>query len=196
MRWTSFVIAAYVVMALEVGLAQHIAIDTSWGPAAPSFALVLAVFISLHAPIRTAVLACGILGLLVDLAASPYTLAEPATAHTVTLIGPYALGYAAGGYLVILMRPMLIRRHPMALAVMSLLAGAEVHLVVLALLWVRQWYEPLAAFHAVEQLSPRALGLLYTSGLAIFLAFPLSWSAGTFAFPTPQRNTLRAPRTR
>ena len=187
MRWAVFAIAAYLVMVLQVGLAKHLSVSTESGQVQPEFALLLAVLVALAAPVRTAVIAGGILGLLMDLAASPYALAPAEDAASaapaaMTLIGPYALGYMAGAYLVVQLRPMLFRQHPLALSAMVLAAGAESHLIVLALLWIRQWYDPIAGFIASEQLVPRGMSLVYTAILGLIAAYPLNWASSLFGF--------------
>ena len=191
MRWPIFAIAAYLAVVLQVGLAPHVAVRDIQ----PEFMLLLAVFIALSAPIRTAVIGCGILGLLLDLIASPYPLVQtdPRSPAAATLIGPYTLGYMAGAYLVVQLRPMLFRQHPLTVAAMVLVAGAEIHLVVLGLLWVRHWYEPMQGFIASHQLIPRALGLLYSAAIGLAFAYPLSWAAPLFGFQTahPSARTHR-----
>jgi hypothetical protein len=67
---------------------------------------------------------------------------------------------------------------------MILVAGAETHLIVLGLLWMRQWYEPIAGFVASQQFIPRALSLLYTAVLGAVLVLPLLLVAPTFGFAT------------
>lgn len=189
MRWPVFAIAAYLALVLQVGLSHHLAL----GNVEPQFVLLLAVFIALSAPTRATVIAAGILGLLLDLVASPYTLAASGAgaseAAAVTLIGPYTLGYMTGGYLVVQLRPMLFRQHPLTLAAMVLVAGAEAHLVVLGLLWVRNWYEPMQGFIASDELIPRSLGLLYTAAIGLALAYPLAWITPLFGFHTAHPST-------
>jgi len=184
MRWTVFALAAYAALALQVGLARHV----SLGSAQPQIVLLLAVFVALSAPTRTAVVACGILGLFMDLLASPYVLAATATLEpapqAATILGPYTLGYMAGGYLVVQLRPMLFRHHPLTMAAMALAAGAEAHLLVVGLLWLRNWYEPIEGFIASAELGVRGLGLLYTAGLGLLLAYPAKWITPAFAFHT------------
>jgi cell shape-determining protein MreD len=187
MRWPIFIIAGYLLMVLQVGLAPHIAIPTRFGPIEPQFVLLLAVFVALSAPTSVAVVASTILGLLLDLT-STYSVAQiddagQAMTHApAVILGPYALGYMAGGYLVVQMRPMLFRQHPMTIATMMLVAGTLVHLVVLAIFTVRRFYEPLEGFAATSELAARAMSLLYSAAVGLVLAYPLHKTSWLFGF--------------
>jgi len=187
MSWWAYAIAAYLVMATQTSLASALAFETGFGVAQPQFALIFAVFIAIAAPANTALIACGVLGLLVDATTTRTVMEFDASGAVVrelglTLIGPHTLGYLAGGYVVLHLRPMLFRQHPMTLGAMTLASGMAVHLIVVALLSVRMWYEPIKGFGAMSELTVRGVSLLYSAVLAVPLALALGALAPRFAF--------------
>ena len=187
MRWPVFLIVAYLVMVLQVGLAPHIGFDTRFGRVEPQVVLLLAVFVALSAPTATTVVACSILGFLLDLA-SVYSVVRYNDAGAViqqsplVLVGPYTLGYMIGGYMVVQFRPMLFRQHPMTVAAMMFICGAAVHITVAAIFTARRFYEPLEGFTAQAELAKRGMSLLYSAGIGLVLALPLGVLAPYFGF--------------
>lgn len=183
MRWWIFAAAVYVVLAIQVGLAPALSIATPLGEVQPRFVLLLAVLIGLSAPPSAALVACLVLGTLLDLV-TPWTVAlDGAEATELTLIGPYALGYLAGGYALLQLRTMVFRRQPLTIGTMVLLSGFAVQLIVVAVLSIRGWYEPIvgwlappgaAAGSGMRQLALRVLALLYTAVIGVALALPLT----------------------
>jgi len=141
-----FAIVAYVLLAAQIAVAPAISVETPAGLIEPRFVLLLAVFVGLYAPARAAITACLILGLLLDLASTWPTSAT----RDLTLIGPYTLGYFAGGYVLLQTRTMLVRHHPLSIAFMMLLAGVAVQLVVVAVFEARGWYQPLEGWSLAE----------------------------------------------
>ena len=174
MRWFVFFVFAYVLLAMQVGLASGVSIDTSWGPVQPLFVLPLAVFVGLSAAPATSLLAWAALGVLLDVTTT--------WGNGATFIGPYTLGYIAGHYVVNQMRTMLVKRHPLALSFMTILAGAAVQLIVVAVFAARNFYDPIPGWVGSQHLILRAMGLLYTAGVAAVLAIPLNALATVFGF--------------
>jgi rod shape-determining protein MreD len=167
MNWLVFVISALLALALDKGLA------TLWhlGHVVPSPVLVLAIFIAVAAPPRVSLWAALLLGVLLDLT-SPYP--RPGSPTDLVIMGPTALGFFAGAYLVLQLRAMVFRHTPLSLGVLTFAAGILAHLVTVALLTFRGL--PLMGggipgFDAADQLLLRFLGILYTSVLAL----PLGW---------------------
>lgn len=177
MRWFVFIVIAYLFMAVQVsGVLDLPAAFGAFGR--PFVVLILAVFVGLSAPPRIAMIAWGTLGLMLDLT----TVWPLAGSGGVTVIGPYALGALAAGYTLLELRGMLFRQHPLTLGAMVVLCGVAMHLVVVGLFTIRQWYDPLDDWIAKEQLLTRGAGLAYTAALAVVLAWPLLKLAPALGF--------------
>jgi hypothetical protein len=136
-RWGVFLIFALIGIAVDGGLLDVLRIESLWD-IRPSFCAVLAVFMALSAPRITALWGCFALGLLLDLS-TPYTADGN---RIVWLVGPYALGLLAGGWLVVRGRTMVFRRRALTIGVMTLgfLLVAQGIIVVLLVLRSRGWY--------------------------------------------------------
>ncbi len=178
MRWPVFAFLAFLLLVLQEGL------GTLWsvGGHSPSLLMVLMVFVSLWAPSLTGAYAALALGLLTDLSQPVYPAGQ---ATDVALIGPACLGYLTGAYVTQQLRGMVFRHSPLVIGVMVLIAGAFVHLVVLAILTARglPWLaaQPVAGWHAADQLVARFFDLLYTAGVGVVLGAVLvrfHWALG------------------
>ena len=133
----------------------------------------VAVFIALSAPRAAALWACVSLGLLLDLA-YPVTAGDNRVLH---LIGPYALGYLAGGWVIVQWRTMVFRRRALTVGVMSVVFVLIAQIIVVCLYAVRSrdWY-PGEVIHWSEtsgwvELGRRTVAALYTGIFAI----PAGW---------------------
>ena len=135
MRWAMFAVAAFTFLVLEMSL-SNVLVVRSLGNIAPSFVAVLAVFLSLFAPRMTALWACWILGLLVDLSVYiPHGTDRPGP-----IIGPHALGYAGACMLVLYVRSMLFRGRALTVAVMTVVFVVAASVIAMALYGVQNWY--------------------------------------------------------
>ena len=172
MRWVVFMVFAVVALVFDAGLGEVLRLE-SLGQIRPSLCVVVAVFVALSAPRVTALWACFVLGLLLDLS-YPVTVADNRVVH---LIGPYALGYLAGGWLVVQWRTLVFRRRPLTIGVMTLICLLAVHVVAVSiyLLRSRGWYPGEAIFWtentAPREVLHRVLAAVY-SGL---VAIPAGW---------------------
>jgi hypothetical protein len=166
-NWTVFTIFAYVFLAVQSGLvpAMRLASDWPYGPVSPRLELILVVFVGLFAARRTSLAAWATMGLAVDL------LTE--YPDGVTLIGPFALGFLAGGLVLHHLRGMVLRTHPLSLAFSVFVCGLAVQLVVVAIFAIRASYDPMPGFSGGSALAARLLGLIYTAAIALVLAWPL-----------------------
>ena len=135
MRWGAFLIFAALALVFDEGLGEVLAIH-KLGNIRPSLCGVVAAFVALSAPRRAALWACFVLGLLLDLS-NPLSMSGPRIVH---LIGPYTLGFVAGGRLVIQGRSMVFRRRALTIGVMTCLCVMTVHVVAVTLLVIRTWY--------------------------------------------------------
>lgn len=179
MNWLIFIISAYLLLALQEGLRTLLTI----GDVSPNFILVLAVFVGMMAPGHVVPWALLALGVLMDL--------QPGPVREATLIGPAALGYLAGSYVVLQLRTMMFRESVLALGVLVLAVGVFVELVTVAVLTARGLSvltgEPIAGWSAPDQLVHRFLALLYTAVLALPIGAVLFKTAPLWAFAVRAR---------
>jgi rod shape-determining protein MreD len=184
-RWAVFVVFAVIGLVFDTGFSEALRIRTL-ADIRPSLCGAIAVFVALSAPRTAALWACFVLGLLLDLS-FPVTVSGNRTLH---LIGPYALGYTAGGWLVLHARTMVFRRRPLTIGVMTVVCLAAVHLVavILYVLRSRAWYPGDVVFWtdttAMAELGRRLLGAVYSGLVAVPLGWLLVRSMPLWAFQT------------
>jgi rod shape-determining protein MreD len=184
-RWAVFAVFAYVFMVLELSLRNLLVVSA---PAAisPSFVAVLVVFIALFAPRTTALWAAWILGLVMDLTLE---LEHGDAWDAGPLIGPYALGYPFGAYLLLQARAMLLRGRALTMAVMTIMFFAAATIVAVFIYVLHGWYPgediAWADLGLIGELG-RRLGIAVYSGLlALILAPLLFWTTPLWSFRTP-----------
>ena len=164
MRWLAFALFAIVFLGLELGVRGALALGGR--AVAPSFVMVLAVFICTSAPSRQALWAALALGVCLDLTNPIEIVDQP---RTLTLLGPHALGYVLAAQLTLAMRGLVFRRNPLTIAFLSLLASAVASIVFVAVLTIRSAFDPLD-WHATTELFQRFAAALYTGGLALIIS--------------------------
>ena len=175
MNWAVLAIAAILGLVLDQSVLDGLALDrlepTSARLIKPSFCGLLAVFVALGAPRMPALWACFILGMLLDLSL-PLTLGPDRAFY---LVGPHALGYVAGGWLVVKVKAMVFRQRPLTMGVMTFGFLLVMHVVVVILYQIRVWHPGQAVCWTDGSVGGaflgRALGALY-SGL---FAIPIGW---------------------
>lgn len=162
MNWLVFALVAYLMLALEVGLRTLLALPGPDG-VAPSFVLVLAIYIGLMAPGSAVPWAMLVLGLLTDL--------KPGTAPQITILGPAALGYLVGAAVVLHLRTLVFRESVITITALVFVTGVLIQLVIVGLYTARGlgWLtgQPLEGWNVADQLVHRFLMLLYTTLLAV-----------------------------
>jgi rod shape-determining protein MreD len=168
MRWAVFAIFAFLALALEISLRNVLRLDSLYG-VSPSFVACLATFVAIFAQRLTALWACWILGVFMDL------LPRGDASH-VFLIGPNALGYVFGGYILLLLRTMVFRRQLLTMGALGFVFVMASSIVTVMLLTVRHWYPETQAlpvhYSGMRDLTFRALEALYTGVIA---AVPVGW---------------------
>jgi len=180
MRWSVFILTAYVALLLQAGLGNLLAYGDS--AVTPSFLLILGVFIGMWAPPQTVAWAMLILGLLTDLTHA-YPIGDT---QMVWLIGPASLGYLLGAMAICQLRSMVFRDSALALAVMVFMVGILVHLAAIALLAIRGWPwlpgEPIIGYSATHALFEAFKQLLYTTAFALPVGYVLQRSSPLWRF--------------
>ncbi len=149
----------------------------------PMLLWIVVVFVTLSAPVGTAVGSALLVGALFDLANS-YIV----TPHEIIVLGPYALGYAFGSYLLVQLRGMVFKDSPITIAAMTVIGGLFVHLLVIALLSLRRLSfladDPVGLAGSHDDLVQRFLAILYSGLLALPIGWLLIKSSRLWGFPT------------
>ncbi len=170
MRWAVFLVFAALAMLLDGGLGTVLALETLWG-IRPSACAVLAVFVALSAPRTAALWSCLLLGLLLDLSA-PLTMPGGRVLH---LVGPCALGFVAGAWLVLRGRTMVFRQRALSIGAMTVLFLLAANAIAVALYAARTWY-PGGPVHWTD--ASTAAAILRRVLIAVYsglLAVPVGW---------------------
>jgi len=180
MRWPVFAIFAFIVMVLQLSLRNVLTLQ-SLRQISPDLVACLAVFIALFAHRGAALWACWFLGLMMDLAP---TDGDPGY----FLIGPHALGYVFGGFLVLQLRTMVFRRRAVTLAFLTLVFLVAASVVTVFMLSMRSWYPGGDGFFALSEFWRRLLIAGYSAALAIPLGALLNSTMALWGF---QSNAAR-----
>src|SRR4051794_6694718 len=106
MRWFTYVILAYVAIAVQIGLGTFV----RYRGAEPNFVLLAALVLALNAPWEAALLGCFCMGVLQDLV----TQQTP---------GLFALSYGLTGLVAVSIHQVLYREHPLTHFALALLGG-------------------------------------------------------------------------
>lgn len=175
MSWGVFIIIAWVALGCEWGLRDALALGST--PIAPSFVLVLAVFVSMWAPAAQALTACLALGLALDLLAQ-----VPAGEGMRTVVGPHALGLLLTGYTIITSRTLVFRRNLQTAVILTLLGGLIAAIVATLLLALRSAYGDIQPGRAGTRLLHGFASAGASALLAIVLIPLLSLASGALGF--------------
>ena len=179
MRWVVvFVVVSVLAVAMQTSLVEWLLTLDSLGGIWPSLVGVVLVFVAIFAPRPAVLWAAWGLGLFYDL-----SLAQPQGVQ----IGPHALGYVFGAYLILQLRTMVFRRHLITISLMTAMFLAASGVVEVALLTVRLMFGD--ASLAAAEFRP-VIEMLKRFGIAIYsalAAFPIGWilikSLSLWAFP-------------
>ena len=168
MRWLVFVIGAVIVVGLDSGFSSIFTLRGA-GFLTPSFAACLLAFVALMAPPITVIWAAWLLGLMVDL--SPGLGEAGGSLH---VIGPHALGFPLGAWIVLNFRLWMFRRRVLTIAMLTFLCVLVAGLVQTAVGILRFWLP-----WAGGELVPFGMGeIVHEAGNAAYsalLAIPVGW---------------------
>jgi rod shape-determining protein MreD len=131
MNWFVLLFVAWIGFGLETALLP--VFDAGASGVHPSVVLPLLVFVALYAPRKHALWCAIILGISMDL----LTPINHDNGGPVTLIGPYALGYLLAAQFIFSVRGMVIRRNPLTIAFLSVLASLIAEILVVAIITLR-----------------------------------------------------------
>ncbi|RMD65967.1 MAG: hypothetical protein D6824_01670 [Planctomycetota bacterium] len=184
MNWVFMLIVGWLALGLDLGLADALAMGSRG--VAPSFVVGVLVFVGLHAS-RGATLWTGLLlGLALDLTRAGVS-ASGAGLEAVATLGPAAVGCLLAAHFVLTVRAVVMKRNPVALAVMGCLASLLVGLVVAGTLTARSWYDPAVQVKPLTELSIRLGQALYTGLLTPVVVYTLTPLTPFFGFPATSR---------
>ena len=154
MKWVPFGILALVVIVCQTTVVQAMAIDSIW----PEWTFVLAVHYALWGPWPDAAIAAWLLGLVVDLQTSGPTP-----------IGLHAFCYGAAAWMIVRVRQVVFRDHPVTHVLTTLVFAFGVQLLISMYHW---WRAP-GARGADGLWSTAFFIALYTALWAPVLHWPL-----------------------
>ncbi len=179
MNWIVFAVLAWIFLGMEQGLRQALQVG-SWD-IAPSFVLILLVFVSLWAKPIHALWAALFLGVSLDM----LNLVPTKSGETIAILGPWALACMLTAYTVLNFRVLMFRRNPLSIAFLCTVGGAISGVLVLAILSLRAYYDDILLVSASADLGRRLLTALYTGVLALPLGPALHWIGPWLGFKRP-----------
>jgi hypothetical protein len=181
-------VLTWLALGLEMGLKSTLGVRLGSVVAAPSFVLPLAVFIALCAPAMQASWACLVLGLFMDLT-SPVAL----PGDSLVVIGPHAIGYFLACQFVLAIRGVVIRRHPLAVVVLSIVAAGIMQIAVTASLTLRAvLIDQAMIWSAKHEIVERLASAVVTGGTAFVVAIILAPMAPLLGLPAARSWVKRA----
>jgi hypothetical protein len=187
MNWIVFAIFAWIAMAFETGFRDALALGSS--SVSPSLAMLLVAFVALWAPIRHALPAAIVIGLLLDFG----YLVETPTGEPVVVLGRHAIGCLLAAYTVVTMRGMMFRRNIITIVVLSGVTMALTQVVAIAMLKFRSLYDDIIIDDAAAQLASGLGSAVYTAALAFLVGPALNSLKWLFGFTGSARSSFRMP---
>ncbi|MFU8827944.1 MAG: hypothetical protein ACNA8P_00760 [Phycisphaerales bacterium] len=187
MNWIVFAIFAWIAMAFETGFRDALQLGST--PISPSIAMILVAFVALWAPIRHALPAAIIVGLLLDF----NDLIRTPSGEHIVVIGRHALGCLLASYTVVTMRGMMFRRNAITIVVLSALTLALTQVVAISLLRFRSLYDVVVVTDAGAQMGWQLGSAVYTGILAFIVGPLLSKLKWLFGFSGGARSSFRMP---
>jgi len=163
-NWLVAAIGLWAVMGLELGLRDGLALGPTG--AAPTFALIYLVFLALSAPRRAALWAGLAVGLALD---ASRALPSADGMRVVAAIGPLTLGGALAAYTTVQIRGVLNQRNPLTGPLVVAVAVFLAHLVAVATLEMRSWYDAALTVDAVADLGRAGLTAVYSALASLVL---------------------------
>lgn len=171
MNWLLFAILAWLMLGFESGFRAALQIGSL--AIAPSFVLVLVVFIALWARTSAVLGAALVMGFFLDL----LYVQQTTGGESVAVVGPWALGCMLASYTVLNFRNMVFRTSPLTMAFLCTLGAAIANILVLAILTIRARYDVLVMPSPASELWQRLGAAVYTGVLGLVMAPALNWIA-------------------
>jgi cell shape-determining protein MreD len=180
-----FLIVLLLTLALEMSL-KRVFVFNDFANVAPSFVIVLLVYLALLAPRMQVMWAALLMGVLLD-------LSDPLQApggEIVYLIGPHAIGSVFAAFLIVQMRVVVFRQRLITMIVFVLLAFLAANVIRVLLLGVRGWFGE-ALVWGGGSVGGELLRVLLVAVYSCVLAVPIGWlllkSTPMWAFQSPHQ---------
>ncbi|MCI0631045.1 MAG: hypothetical protein L0Y44_10385 [Phycisphaerales bacterium] len=186
MKWSVFALFAFAFIVLQLSMRSVLTVQSA-GSIAPDLIAALAAFITVFAHRVSALWACWLLGLAMDLSPGQ----QSANFH---LLGPQALGYLFGGYVVLQLRTMVFRQRALTLGFLTFVCALSAGVVSMAILAVRSWYpgEPSLTSGAITEMAQRLGGAVYSGVAGIAVGWLLSFTIPLWGFHSGMWRRVRA----
>jgi len=177
MRWLSYILLAYLSIAVQIGLSPYLA----YHEASPNLVLLVVIFIAVNAPRDAALLACFLLGVLQDMV----TQQQP---------GLFAFSYGVVALFVVATQQVVYKEHPLTHLSLALVAG----LITAFFLLLHGWVLPPGAKAMDHGVSLPAVRLhptveltrvVYTALVAPFVLGALQRMKRFFGFQAAKRRS-------
>lgn len=179
MNWIVFGVVAWIFLGFESGFRE--ALQVGHTNIAPSFVLILLVFVSLWAKPIHALWAAFILGASLDMLNQIPTRGG----ETISILGPWTLGCMSASYTVLNFRVMMFRRNPLTIAFLCAVGGGIASIVALAFISLRAFYDDIIPVPATTNLFQHAASAFYTGALALLIGPALQWIGPWMGFRRP-----------
>ncbi|MBX3355212.1 MAG: hypothetical protein KF724_05900 [Phycisphaeraceae bacterium] len=186
MRFALFILVLGVTLAVDAALMPALEL----GGAVPSTTAILVVFVLLLASRDAAWFAAVAGGAALDLMAP-----IPFDGRTIVVVGPWALGFAFGGQLVLTLRGALVRRHALTLAVATfvfLMASTVVWCAIWSLRgWLPESLPPWGGDSVLREFAMRSRWALWSGAVALPIGWLLMRTIPAWGFPGVAGRSLR-----
>jgi cell shape-determining protein MreD len=178
MKWPLPLLVGYLLLALEAPVREALHLGPSGGSGgSPSLVVPFIVFVCLFASSGAAAWTALLLGLCTDLS----TLRGD---EALVIIGPYSLGYLAIAGFILKVRPLVVRKNPVTIVVLSVLSDLLAAFIIVFILGLRRmlfwgsWSDG-AAEPLLTELWHRSVGACYTAlpalGLGLIFLLLTPW---------------------
>jgi hypothetical protein len=155
MNWAILALLCWLFLGLEAGFRDALQVGALG--VAPSFVLILVVFISLWAKPAQALGIALAMGFFMDL----LRLVPTSAGENAAIVGPWTLGCLVAAYTVLNFRAMVFRRNPLTMAFLCTLGSTVASVMVVAVLTLRSFYD-------VVQISSASRELWLNLGCALY----------------------------
>ena len=161
MRWLPYFILAYLAIGVQTGAGEYLRVHGG----KPDLALLALIFIAINAPRDAALMACFLLGLMLDLV-------------TVQPLGLYAFAYSLVGMFTVSTQEVVYREHPLTHVTLAFVGSLLVAAVELVHGWIYG-----------ARVAPTTLfaGAVYTAALGPVVLGLLQRVKRAFGFQPPRR---------
>lgn len=168
MNKMGMVLVAWIALGLELSLRPALALGST--AISPSFVLCIVTLVAMFGQPANVRWTALLMGLAVDLLS---TLPLANAAGDVRIIGPTAIAFVIAAQLVMSVRSVMMRRNPLTLGVLAMLAAMASAIALVAIFTLRSlMFDPMS-WSVTHELLVRGGGAIYTGVIGSLLAFAL-----------------------